>query len=183
MLTKDKDHAQVSLCCANTRDLAPGSGKVDELPRHCASIPSNCQMKCSCNVSCEEDNMTKNQVETNASNDALRYWWSTPRADLMAQSAAFVTWLLGHIMLALNLKQEKLPLLKQGLFSNRFGILWLAGMVVLSLVITTVPFIRPYLHTSPLSSKVWLVILAVVFSSTWWIEASKTLGRKAQPPR
>jgi len=102
---------------------------------------------------------------------------------VMAQSAAFVTWLLGHIMLALNLKQEKLPLLKQGLFSNRFGILWLAGMVVLSLVITTVPFVRPYLHTSPLPPKVWLVILAVVFSSTWWIEASKILGRKAQPPR
>jgi len=103
---------------------------------------------------------------------------------VMAQSAAFVTWLLGHIMLALNLKQEKLPLLRQGLFSNRFGIMWLAGMVVLSLVITTVPFVRPYLHTSPLPPKVWLVILAAVFSSTWWIEALKVFhpAQSVEPP-
>ncbi len=95
---------------------------------------------------------------------------------VLAQSAAFVTWLLGHIMLALNLKQEKLPLLKQGLFSNRFGVLWLAGMVALSLVITTVPFVRPHLHTAPLPLRVWGVILAVVFGSTWWIEARKVFG-------
>jgi len=92
---------------------------------------------------------------------------------ISAQTAAFVTWLLGHIMLALNLKQEKLPLLKQGIFSNRFGTFWLVGMILFSLIITTVPFIRPYLHTSPLPLKVWLVILAIVFSSTWWIEAWK----------
>lgn len=92
---------------------------------------------------------------------------------VLAQTAAFVTWLLGHIMLALNLKQEKLPLLKQGIFSNRFGAFWLAGMIPFSLIITTVAFIRPYLHTSSLPLNVWLMILAIVFSSTWWIEASK----------
>jgi Ca2+-transporting ATPase len=92
---------------------------------------------------------------------------------VLAQSAAFVTWLLGHIMLALNLKQEKLSLLKQGVFSNRFGAFWLAGMIILSLSMTTIPFVRPYLHTAPLSLNVWLVILAIVFCSTWWIELSK----------
>ena len=96
---------------------------------------------------------------------------------VLAQSAAFVTWLLGHIMLALNLKQEKLSLLKQGVLSNRFGAFWLAGMVLFSLVITAVPFVRPYLHTSSLPLDVWLIILAVAFSSTWWIEASKARFR------
>jgi Ca2+-transporting ATPase len=37
---------------------------------------------------------------------------------VLAQSAAFVTWLLGHLTLALNLKQEKLSLLKQGVLSS-----------------------------------------------------------------
>ena len=96
---------------------------------------------------------------------------------VLAQSAAFVTWLLGHIMLALNLKQEKLSLLKQGVLSNRFGAFWLAGMALFSLVITAVPFVRPYLHTSSLPLDVWLIILAVAFSSTWWIEASKARFR------
>ncbi|MGE5443436.1 MAG: cation-translocating P-type ATPase [Ignavibacteriales bacterium] len=94
---------------------------------------------------------------------------------VLSQTAAFVTWLLGHIMLALNLKQEKVPLLKQGIFSNRFGSLWLAGMFALSLVITTIPFVRPYLHISPLPLNVWFVILLIIFISTWWIEASKII--------
>jgi len=97
---------------------------------------------------------------------------------VLAQSAAFVTWLLGHIMLALNLKQEKRPLVKQGIFSNRFGAFWLAGMILFSLIITTVPYIRLYLHTSPLPLNVWLIILAIVFISTWWIEASKIKYRQ-----
>jgi Ca2+-transporting ATPase len=91
----------------------------------------------------------------------------------LAQTAAFVTWLLGHIMLALNLKQEKLSLLKQGVFSNSFGALWLGGMAVLSFAITTVPFVRPYLHTSSLPLNVWLAIFAIAVGSTWWMEVSK----------
>lgn len=102
----------------------------------------------------------------------LWLYYST-RDVVLAQSAAFVTWLLGHIMLALNLKQEKLSLFKQGVFSNRFGSLWLAGMIILSLSITTFPLFRPYLHTAPLPLNVWLVILTIVFCSTWWIELSK----------
>lgn len=102
----------------------------------------------------------------------LWLYYST-RDVVLAQSAAFVTWLLGHIMLALNLKQEKLSLFKQGVFSNRFGSLWFAGMIILSLSITTFPLFRPYLHTAPLPLNVWLVILTIVFCSTWWIELSK----------
>ena len=97
---------------------------------------------------------------------------------VLAQSAAFVTWLLGHIMLALNLKQEKLPLLRQGIFSNRFGFFWLTGVVIFSLVITTIPFVYPYLHTTSLSLYIWLIILEVVFAATWWIEVSKIIQAK-----
>src|SRR4030042_2360103 len=54
---------------------------------------------------------------------------------VLAQTTAFVTWLLGHIFLALNLKQENVPLLKQGLFSNHFATFWLIGMIALTLVV------------------------------------------------
>jgi len=94
---------------------------------------------------------------------------------VLAQSVAFVTWLLGHIMLALNLKQEKLPLLKQGILSNRFGFFWLIGMVIFSFVITTLPFAHPYLHTTSIPLYIWPIILAVVFATTWWIEVTKII--------
>ena len=51
----------------------------------------------------------------------LLYWWlfySTQDLRL-AQTAAFSSWLIGHIMLALNLKQDFLPLAAQGITSNK----------------------------------------------------------------
>lgn len=98
---------------------------------------------------------------------------------VLAQTTAFVAWLLGHILLALNLKQEKLPLFRQGLFSNRFGAGWLLGMIGLSLAITLVAPLRTYLQTATLPWPLWLAIIAIVIATTFWIEVRKWL---AGPP-
>lgn len=96
---------------------------------------------------------------------------------ILAQTASFVTWLLGHIMLALNLKQENTSLLKQGIFTNHFGGFWLLSMIVLSISLTGIPYLHIYLHTTTLSLGVWIFILTVVFGSTCWIELFKQLNR------
>jgi P-type Ca2+ transporter type 2C len=97
---------------------------------------------------------------------------------IMAQTAAFTTWLLGHILLAMNLKQEKTPLFKQGLFSNRFATFWLFAMIGLTLVMTIVSPIHSYLKTTALPWQVWLGIIFVVIASTFWIEVTKLLKLK-----
>ncbi len=97
---------------------------------------------------------------------------------VLAQTAAFATWLLGHILLALNLKQEKLPLLKQGLLSNRFGTFWLLGMSGLTILMTNVPVVFPYVKTTSLPLLSWMEILLIVFVSTFWIEIKKLFGKK-----
>lgn len=94
-----------------------------------------------------------------------------------AQTAALVSWLLGHILLALHLKQEKIPLIVQGLFSNYFGIFWLVGMVLLSLSITCLPFLYPYVQTTHLSLALWVEILIAISLATWWIEVKKIIRR------
>lgn len=92
---------------------------------------------------------------------------------VLAQTSAFVTWLLGHILLALNLKQEKLPLIKQGIFSNHFGMFWLLGMIALSIIITVFPGLHFYLKTSSLPIQLWLAIVIIIFTTTFWIEIIK----------
>jgi Ca2+-transporting ATPase len=92
---------------------------------------------------------------------------------VLSQTAAFVTWLLGHIFLALNLKQERVPLLKQGFFSNRFGTFWLISMIALTFLITNVSLVFSYVNTVSLPPVVWLEILLVVFASTFWLEVAK----------
>lgn len=92
---------------------------------------------------------------------------------VLAQTAAFSTWLLGHICLALNMKQRQLPLLKQGIFSNHFALLWLTGMIVLTVTMTNIPTVFPYLKTTFLPFWIWEIILIVVIVTTFWIEIKK----------
>jgi Ca2+-transporting ATPase len=92
---------------------------------------------------------------------------------VLAQTAAFVTWLLGHIFLALNLKQEKVSLLNQGISSNRFGAFWLISMVTMTLLVTNIPPVFPYVKTTSLTPIVWLEILSIVLASTFWLEVAK----------
>ena len=97
---------------------------------------------------------------------------------ILARSSVLVAWFLGHILLALNLKQEKLPLIKQGLFSNRFGFFWLVGMIVLSILITIIPGINNILETTNISILIWIFIIIIVTCSTFWIELYKNLRLK-----
>jgi Ca2+-transporting ATPase len=76
-------------------------------------------------------------------------------------------------MLALNLKQENLPLLRQGIFSNRFATGWLLGMIVLSLAMTGIPWLHPFLRTTWLPLWVWALVILAIVSATWWIEVAK----------
>lgn len=90
-----------------------------------------------------------------------------------ARTAAFATWLLGHILLAMNLKQSRTPLLKQGLLSNRSAASWLAGMVLLILPMTFVEPVRSVLGTARLSGTQWLGMLVGALLASGWIEAWK----------
>ncbi len=91
---------------------------------------------------------------------------------VLAQTAAFVSWLLGHILFALNQKQERLPLFKEGITSNRFGFFWLLGMIALSLAITLIPTFHASLQTMTLPWHIWAVIIPVVIATTGWIRTA-----------
>jgi Ca2+-transporting ATPase len=90
-----------------------------------------------------------------------------------ARTAAWATWLLGHILLALNLKQERVPLLKQGLLANRFGAGWLVGMVLLVLVMTLVPFVQSVVQTTALTGAQWAMVVAGALLGSAWLEVRK----------
>jgi len=93
----------------------------------------------------------------------------------LAQTAAFVTWLLGHICLAFNLKQSHMPLIKQGFLSNYFAVIWFLGMLTFSLIITCVPLFYPYFSTTWLPIHTWVIIIILIVISTFWIELKKII--------
>jgi Ca2+-transporting ATPase len=90
-----------------------------------------------------------------------------------ARTAAFATWLLGHIILAMVLKKERVPLLEQGLLANRFAAGWLAGMVALVLAMVHVPFVRGVLGTTELTAAQWGLVLVGALAGGGWLEVLK----------
>ena len=48
---------------------------------------------------------------------------------VLAQTAAFVTWLIGHVLLALNMRSERQPMYKLGPLSNRTMDLWVVAAI------------------------------------------------------
>jgi len=90
-----------------------------------------------------------------------------------ARTAAFSTWLLGHIVLAMNLKQEKTPLFKQGLFSNKFALGWLVGMILFVLLMTQWELARSVLGTRELSTLQWVMVVGGSLIASMWMEAVK----------
>ena len=74
------------------------------------------------------------------------------------------------------MKQERVSLIERGLFSNRVGIGWLAGMIVFVLAMTFVPFVRAILETTPLSGLQWIAVVAGAVLASSWMQIVKISG-------
>jgi P-type Ca2+ transporter type 2C len=86
-----------------------------------------------------------------------------------ARTAAFVTWLLGHVLLAQNLRSERQPLLRLRVFSNPVMVVWLAATIPFVLAIAFVPAVQARLTTTALTPTAWgAVIVAAVLGACWW---------------
>jgi Ca2+-transporting ATPase len=60
-------------------------------------------------------------------------WWS-PAPLPERQTAAFATWMLGHVLLAYALRTKSAPLFRRGFFSNGVLNLWAPGAIVVTLL-------------------------------------------------
>lgn len=101
--------------------------------------------------------------------------WSTTGDLTRSQTVAFVTWLVGHLFLAINLRSEREPLFRLGLFSNRLMVAWGLATLVFVLVVTLVPGLQGMLKTVSLTAFEWSLLLLVAVLGTFWLEVRKLL--------
>jgi P-type Ca2+ transporter type 2C len=102
-----------------------------------------------------------------------------------ARTVAFVTWLLGHVLLALHLRSEREPLARLGVFSNRLMDVWLGAVLLFCVAIVYVPGVQSRLNTTALTGGEWLLVAGMAVVGTSWIEVRKWLvawraGRSAR---
>lgn len=72
-----------------------------------------------------------------------------------AQSAAFLTWLLGHGALALAMRGEGTPPRLRTLFANRVITTWVVAVMLTTVLAVTVPVVQRVLKTVPLAPGDW----------------------------
>ncbi|HEX9134983.1 MAG TPA: cation-transporting P-type ATPase [Ktedonobacteraceae bacterium] len=102
----------------------------------------------------------------------LLTWYSGAGATT-AHTAAFVTWLVGHVLLAFNLRTEREPVLRLGLFSNRVMLWWAGATLLFVLAVTLVPAVQTAVNTTTLGPATWVLILIAAVVGTCWIEVVK----------
>ncbi len=101
--------------------------------------------------------------------------WFTTQNLTQAQTLAFATWMLGHILLALNFRSEKEPLVKLGFFSNKVMVLWALVVTATLIVGTSLPIVHDALKITYLSPSDWALVIGVSFAATFWMELRKIL--------
>jgi Ca2+-transporting ATPase len=86
---------------------------------------------------------------------------------------AFATWMLGHILLALNFRSEREPLVKLGFFSNKVMVMWAVLATATLIVGTSLPVVHDALKITYLSLPDWTLVISVSVAATFWIELRK----------
>jgi P-type Ca2+ transporter type 2C len=95
---------------------------------------------------------------------------------------AFVTWLLGHVSLAMNLRSEQQPLLRVGMCSNRWMLGWSVATIAFALFATRVPGVTDVLTTVVLTGGEWALAGGAALAGTFWMEIWKWRRHLRRPP-
>ncbi len=98
----------------------------------------------------------------------------------VAQTTAFVTWLLGHVFLALNLRSESEPLFRMGPLTNRLMVIWGLAAVLFAVFASLTPGVQSVLRTAPLDAAQWTLAIGLAILGTFWIEVRKWLARPSR---
>lgn len=108
--------------------------------------------------------------------------WTYGADQTEAQTAAFATWMIGHVVLAAHMRAERQALSPRRAIANRPFLFWAAAALSLLVLAVTVPVLRDRLHTATLDPRVWAIALgAALFLPSWW-EPWKRMRYRARSP-
>jgi len=103
------------------------------------------------------------------------FHWYQSYSLVQAQTAAFATWMLGHIFLALNLRSEKEPLYRMSFISNKPMLVWIVIAVLTLFLSTNLAPLQESLKITSLPMTSWVLVIVTSLVATFWMEAKKIL--------
>ena len=108
------------------------------------------------------------------------FTWYGTRDQLTSQTVAFFAWLIGHVLLAFNMRSERQPILQLGLGSNRMMLIWGGAVAVFLVLISLIPGAQQLMKITTLTAAQWGMILGATFIGTFWLELGKLITYKGK---
>ncbi|MFC2055695.1 cation-translocating P-type ATPase, partial [Chloroflexota bacterium] len=96
-----------------------------------------------------------------------------PNQPEFAMTMAFVTLSLSELLRAYTARSERYPILKIGVFTNRYMNLAVLSSFILILLVVYVPFLQPIFSTVPLGWTQWQLIIPLLILPSLAAEAYK----------
>ena len=96
-----------------------------------------------------------------------------PDAPEFAETMAFATLSFSELLRAFTARSERYPLLRIGLFSNRWMVYAVLSSMLLLVAVIYVPFLRPIFQTVPLGLAQWELILPLLILPSVAAEVTK----------
>jgi Ca2+-transporting ATPase len=92
-----------------------------------------------------------------------------------AKTMAFVTLSFSELLRAFTARSESYPLMRIGLFSNRWMFYAVASSLLLLVAVIYIPFLQPIFNTVPLGWREWRVVLPLLFVPAIVAELTKMI--------
>jgi Ca2+-transporting ATPase len=99
---------------------------------------------------------------------------------LTGETMAFVTLVLSELLRAYTARSEHYPLIKLGVFSNKYMQYAVGFSVALLMVVVYVPALQPIFNTIPLAPQEWLEMLPLVIIPSIAAELQKWISRTSR---
>jgi len=103
------------------------------------------------------------------------FTWYTTKDLVTAQTVAFFSWLIGHVLLAFNMRSERQPILQTGIGTNRLMLIWGLVVVIFLLLVSVIPGAHQVIRITSLTVTQWGMILAATIIGTFWMEVRKVI--------
>ncbi|MGC9358191.1 MAG: cation-translocating P-type ATPase, partial [Anaerolineae bacterium] len=94
-----------------------------------------------------------------------------------AETMAFVTLVLSELLRAYTARSERFPLLRLGIFTNKWMQYAVGFSIVLLLGVVYIPFLQPIFNTVPLNLEEWSLIIPMVLIPSVAAEIQKWITR------
>jgi Ca2+-transporting ATPase len=100
-----------------------------------------------------------------------------------ARTMAFATLVLAELFVVYTCRSERFPLLRLGVFTNRWMQYAVAFSGIMLVLVVYVPFLRPVFDTVPLTLREWALILPLVTLPSVLAELQKAVLRRMESRR